>query len=220
MIIQVKIIITIAVFALSSISLSAQNLSIKEIDSRDYPLLKASFYLAGADAEPVNSIDISDLKIFENGSEQVVLNVSCADSVQSLSLSSVLSVDISGSMKGKGLELAKAGTELWFDLIDTGKSECAFTTFNQYSYVNNDLTRDTEALRQSLDNLTAEGGTNYTSAFLDPYTGALTVAANGRNKKIVVFLTDGIAEIDTQSVIQYARIINAEIHCLTIDTDM
>lgn len=220
MIIQVKIIITIAVFALSSIALSAQNLSIKEIDSRDYPLLKASFYLAGADAEPVNSIDISDLKIFENGSEQVVLNVSCADSVQSLSLSSVLSVDISGSMKGKGLELAKAGTELWFDLIDTGKSECAFTTFNQYSYVNNDLTRDTEALRQSLDNLPAEGGTNYTSAFLDPYTGALTVAANGRNKKIVVFLTDGIAEIDTQSVIQYARIINAEIHCLTIDTDM
>ena len=71
-------------------------------------------------------------------------------------------IDISGSMKGKNMELAKIAAKTWINTLNLDRSQCAVTTFDDYSYVNQDLTNSYDRLKRAVDNIGVSiGGTNY-----------------------------------------------------------
>ncbi len=72
-----------------------------------------------------------------------------------------------------------------------GKSECAVTSFDDNNYINQDFTTDRTKLLNSINNLQANGGTDYDYGLYKPLAGSLVISKTGKHKKVVVFFTDG-----------------------------
>jgi len=169
-----------------------QSLEIFDIDASNFPLLRAKVYAYDAEGKQMGEIPFGDLQLWENGVSRTVTHISCPPMSQPEAISSVLTIDISGSMIGERLEAAKAAARTWVEALPLGRSECAITTFDNRSYVNRDFTTDRTALLETIASLSALGLTNYDAALLTPPAGALEVSKSARNRSVVVFLSDGL----------------------------
>lgn len=158
--------------------------------------MRAKFYAFDA-AGQRTSPQASELLITENGIARPINSVQCPTAT-TLTLSSVLTIDASGSMNhGSGpssnMVIAKAAAHVWIRSLGVGQSECAITSFDDVNSLHQDFTSDTLILNKAIDGLVAGAGTNYDQGLIDPASGALQVSKRGRYKKVVVFLTDGLS---------------------------
>ncbi len=168
----------------------------------------------------MNPGSLNEMTLKENGVFQEIVSFSCPSQTEPERISSVLTIDISGSMKGRNMELAKLAARTWINTLNLDRSQCAVTTFDDYSYVNQDLTNNYDRLKRAVDNIKESiGGTNYEAALLDEKTGALNIVAAGLHKKVIVFLTDGTAGADTNEIIQKALDLDAVIHTIVLSID-
>ena len=104
----------------------------------------------------------------------------------------ILILDTSSSMFGDKLDELKRNSIGLFDtLLSNNNNRIAIITFNSTSQIVTNFTNDEEFLKESIQNLNANGGTNYNAALLnldsilDNYT-----KVDGKDL-IVMFLTDG-----------------------------
>ncbi|MFP4528584.1 MAG: choice-of-anchor D domain-containing protein [Candidatus Kapaibacterium sp.] len=194
--------------------LSAQTLIVGDTRSDEYPLIRTEFFLVDSDLEIVRNIAADDITITESGLQRDIVSLDCSGHSRLTKISSVLAIDISSSMDGSRLNAAKSAARNWIDRIPLDSSECAVVSFNEFAYLNSDFSQNPAALKAAVDALEAGGGTSYESAFLNPYAGALTIAEKGRKKRIVVFLTDGVANSEANRIIQTANSINATVYCV------
>ena len=116
-------------------------------------------------------------------------------------------MDASGSMFGEGLDIAKAAAKAWIDILPLGVSECAITSFNGSSYINQNFTTNKSRLVSAINTLPCDDGTNYNSAMIEQPGGSIMVAKTGKHKRVIVFLTDGMpqSEPNTAKIISEAR---------------
>ncbi|MCZ7555980.1 MAG: SUMF1/EgtB/PvdO family nonheme iron enzyme [Bacteroidia bacterium] len=198
----------------------AQSLSLYDVDTRAYPLLRAKLLLYDNLGRRVASMSPAELRLSENGLPRTILRVECPPVTQPAPISAVLTLDASGSMEGPGLELAKAAAGAWIDAFPQGQSECAVTSFNFSNVLHQDFTNDRALLRGAVNRLRAGGGTSYDAALWHQFAGALPVLARGRHSRIVVLLTDGYASGDAQMILATARQLNARIYAVTLDNRM
>ncbi len=182
-------------------SLFSQSLTVFNIDASAYPVMRAKFYAFDADGNQLSGIALGDLQLREDGIARTVTRASCPPVSPSQAISSVLTVDISGSMLGARISAAQVAACAWIGALPLGRSECAVTSFNSSAYINQDFTTDRAALRQAVVGLRAGGGTNFDAALLFPPAGALEVCKRGQFRKIIVFLSDGAASMREQSEI-------------------
>ncbi len=198
----------------------AQSLSLYDIDTRAYPLLRAKLLLYDSEGKRVESLSPDELLLTENGVQRRVLRVDCPPVVPLSPISAVLTIDASGSMDGPGLVLAQAAANAWIDAFPAGQSECALTSFNFSNVLHQDFTNDRALLRSAVSGLTAGGGTSFDAAFTKPFAGALRVATRGKHRKVVVLLTDGHATGDETAILAMARQTGTRIYCVTLDNRM
>ncbi|MDQ1265615.1 MAG: hypothetical protein QG635_766, partial [Bacteroidota bacterium] len=198
-------------------SVYSQTLSVFDIDLSYFPINKAKFFAFDAAGEQITNLSPSDFEIKEDGISRNVISVKCKDVKPPDSLSSVLTIDISGSMQGQRLIYAQNAATAWVDGLDIGKSECALTTFNSSNYFNQDFTTDKQLLYNAINNIKAGGGTDFNAGFINPMAGALLAVEKGKYKRVVVFLTDGQAKGNEAAIIQKAKQINATVYCVTLD---
>lgn len=196
--------------------------------SENFPSLKTRFLLFEEDGGmPYTGFNESNFTVKENGINRIIRYVTCYVDPGSLTpMSIVLAIDISGSMRrvfpnadGSNIYLAKTAAISYLKLLNLGSSECAITSFDDYSYLNQDFTIDRDLLKETVNGLSPDGGTDYNQGFLGNLTGALHIAANGtRERKIVIFLTDGLPETQTNvnNIIQYANQYNITIYCIAL----
>ncbi len=211
-----------ACFLLTSIFLPvltfSQSLSVFDVDVSYFPTLKAKFYAFDIAGNPVSGISTGEVIVWEDETPRTVTRVLCPPVALPEAISSILTIDVSGSMSGGGIQYAKAAARAWVAAMTLGRSECAITSFNSRSYLNQDFTTDRTALLDAIDALRSGGMTDYDAALLRPPAGSLEVSKRGRNKKVVVFLSDGmpnhspnqgaiIAEARRQNVTIYAVIL-------------
>ena len=117
---------------LATLTSSAQSLSVFDMDASQFPVMKAKFYAfdeSGEQAEPLES----EITVTESGVPRTVLSVTCPSTDAPKALSSVLVMDISGSMVKESaakLDFAKSVAAAWVRTLPSGKSECALTSFN------------------------------------------------------------------------------------------
>ena len=196
---------------------NSQSLSLFGINSSKYPIVSANFFLLNEKGERVSVNDKRSLHLVENGVDTDILSLSCPSNTEAKRISSVLTIDVSGSMQGRNMELAKLAAQTWINTLNLDRSQCAITSFDDFSYVNQDLTNDYNKLKRAVDNLkSALGGTNYLEAILNEKSGALSIVSAGLHKKVIVFLTDGASNVNTSEIITKAAKIGAVIHTIVL----
>ncbi|MBX7156661.1 MAG: choice-of-anchor D domain-containing protein [Bacteriodetes bacterium] len=200
----------------------AQSINLFGVDATNFPTMKGKFYAfdaAGNQQRP----SASELTLTENGIPQTITNVSCPPAMILKSLSSVLVVDVSGSMSsGSGsspnIDLAKTAARAWINGLPLGKSECAVTSFDHANYLNQDFTTDRTKLLNAINTLQPSGGTDYDVALIKPLSGGLIVTRNGKYQKVLVLLTDGLPsyEPDVNTIVAEATKQGCMIFCVTL----
>ncbi len=195
----------------------AQSLSVFDIDTTDYPIMRAKFYVFDENRDQIINLSPSDFEITENGEQRDVISVSCPEPKEPVAISSVLTIDVSGSMTtGTKLNTAKEAGKAWINGLPLGKSECAITAFDTRNNMIQDFTTNRSRLLEKLNILSAGGGTDFDAGFINPMSGALLAAEKGKYKKVVVFVTDGFADGNEVAIIQKSNEIGATVFCVTI----
>ncbi len=189
------------------------------VDASAFPTIKANFYALDATGNQIINLTPSDFEVKENGQARTITDVICSSPRIPEVLSSVLVIDISGSMQGFGLDMAKSAAIEWINMLPDNNSECAITSFSDNNYINQDFTKDKPNLIAVINNLTTFGGTNYNAAMIDHVGGGLLIAKTGKHKRVVVFLSDGdpTSEPKTAEIISEAKANNIAIYCVTLN---
>ena len=195
---------------------AAQVLSVYDINTSDYPVVEARYMYLDGKGRQVFSMDRNRFAITENGRQAELMDLKNPRRREPRKLSVVLAFDVSGSMEGERLAMAKAAASEFVDLLPLEMSECAISSFDHLNYLNSDFTHSQKRLQQAIDSLRALGGTNYNSGFISPFSGALKVARDGQFKKVVVFLTDGLGEGDRERIIRMAQQQDVTVYPVTI----
>lgn len=208
-----------ALFIILNVSTYGQGFSLFNINSSNFPAMKASFIAVDATGRKINNLSFSEFEINEDGITKPVTNVSCPADKPTNSISSVLVMDVSGSMFGPRLAIAKAAAQAWIDMLDFSTSECAITSFSNENYINQDFTISKTKLVRGINSLECIGGTDYNSALISPMAGGLLIAKTGKNKRVIVFLSDGGPNFEPEvtKIINQALADKISIYCVTID---
>jgi VWFA-related protein len=202
------------------ISCISQSFTLFDLDNSKYPLISAKFYATDNTGMPLTGLDINDFKVKEAGNDRKIISVDCPPQNPPQPLSSVLVIDVSGSMSSYRTDITKNAAKVWVNSLYLANSECAITTFDDKCYMMCDFTNNKNKLLTAINNIVANkfGGTNYDQALIGAPAGGLIVAKTGVNKRIVVFLSDGAPGIEPNidNIISYAKINGIIIYSISI----
>lgn len=196
-------------------ALSAQNIRIFDSDVSNYPYVKSKIVIVNNSGEQLVDLNSDVLEIIEDGIETEVLELSCEPPSPPDLLSAVLAIDISGSMEGEGIELAKTGAKTWINSMLDG-FETSIIGFSDFPILYSDYSQNIIELDFIIDELNLLGGTNVQRAFMDKNKGAIATASRAVNKPIIILLSDGIASIETNEIINAANELNAKIYSIVL----
>ncbi|MBL7997262.1 MAG: hypothetical protein JNL32_01370 [Candidatus Kapabacteria bacterium] len=188
----------IVALLLPSVLIAQPRFSVSRIDTSQYPRLSASFYLFDANRNQVQSV-LGDLTVQEGGKNRQVLSITCPQVVPARPPSAALSIDISGSMNtqvGSGnirsVELAKRSADEFARILPTPPSELALQICDTKATLLQDFTTDALKIRGQIPFIQAGGGNDFKTHLLNPLTGLLNVAKNGRNSRVAILFTDAL----------------------------
>lgn len=196
-----------------------QSLSIFDVDATNFPKMRAKFFAFDAAGKPQQP-SRGEVTLTENGVARRVTILDCPPPAPPRAISAVLVTDVSGSMAlggpTKNIELAKSAAGVWVNRLPLGISECAITSFDHDNYLNQDFTTDKARLLSAISRLQPQGDTDYDAALITPMAGALQVSKNGKYKKVIVLITDGIGGGIEAPIIAAAVEQNCTIYCITL----
>lgn len=210
-------ILLIVIALLQSTELWSQSLSIYPVTFDAYQTHRMNFYAFNAQNQLITNLTATDFAISEASTPLQVQSISCPTNTIQQAISVVLTLDVSGSMSSDSpsrITALKNAVNTFISMLDLTKSECAITSFDHLSYLNQDFTQDRTQLTNALNSLTPRGGTNYNSAFFSAPGSAFQIASKGKNKRVIVLFTDGNAEGNRDSIINEARRNNITIYTI------
>lgn len=198
----------------------AQSLTVYSARTIQFPAIEANFSARDKERKQISTLVPSDVSVLEKGIQRKVIRITCPSKNIPSSFSSVLIMDISGSMLGgipeTNMELAKTAGYSWVKNLPNDGSECAITSFDGDSYINQDFTPDKNKLNNAIDKLSPSGSTNYNAAFIDGLGAGLNVVERAKNNRVIVFLTDGQGVADENSIITLANQKNTKVFCVGV----
>ncbi len=201
---------------LSPLDALSQSISVFDVDTSEFPTVKASFFAFDNDRIQAGDLSPADFNITEDGTDRQVISVSCPEFRAPVAISAVLTIDVSSSMNGLRLESAKSAAGAFIDALPDNGSECAITSFNVINNVLRDFTTDKTRLADALSNLSTGASTTFDAAFINPPAGALTIIEKAKYKRIVIILSDGVAPGNESAIIQRAKSTNTAVYCVTL----
>lgn len=200
---------------------NSQTLYVFDIDSTDFPIMRAKLFATDKNGDQITNLDKSDFEIYENGYSRNIINIDCPIPTGTEEISSVLTLDVSGSMTGASFKREIELAQKWIEMQEAGRFECAITAFNDKNYIVQDFTSDKNLLFQQLDNFAfVGGGTSYDAAMLDPYYGGLLTMKNAKyENRQLLMISDGHPNFPpkTQNIIDYAQNLKTKIHSFGIE---
>ncbi len=206
-------------FILSYSFASAQSLDVFDLDTSDFPTMKAKFYAKNKEKNQLFYLDKTHFIIYENGSQRKVLDVNCADTSKTVPLSSLLAIDVSGSMGGRYLDLAADAARAWLEVLPFENSECAITAFGSNSEYLQSFTQEKYKLLSKLNFQGASGQTNFDAAFLSGNAAGLPALEHAIRKRVMLLITDGNGTGDADEIVEKANEINATVFCVAISPE-
>lgn len=215
----VKPVIVFFVLCIWSVGAEGQSLNVYSVMTEKLPIVSASISIRNSTNEQISSVNPANIRVIENGVQRTVSLIQCPDGYVPERISSVLVMDISGSMsmyEPTNMALAKIAGKWWVDALPNDGSECAVTSFDHDSYINQDFTNNKQKLIGALTNLNPNGGTNYNSAFINGVGAGLRIINRAKYKKTLILLTDGQGNIDPDAVLQKAQEEQVTVYCVGV----
>lgn len=197
----------------------AQFLHVSEIDKEHYPVISARLVAIDANGNTITGYTADELSITALGEEQDILEIECVEEEVREPVSIVMAMDVSGSMSGLNMDMAKQAAEIFIKMTPFETTECALLSFDDDVYMLSDFTRNHRLLRSRIQGLSAGGGTNYNVAFLDRSLGAMRTAKDGLYKRSVIFLSDGLSTADEAAISRLAEDSETTVYSVLIGLD-
>jgi uncharacterized protein YegL len=192
-----------------------QKLLFYDLDISSFPIVKAKFYAYNDNWELLRP-SISDLAIYENGNFRTITNLNCPPAMEPQNLSSVLVIDVSGSMSQGRMEIAKSAAGVWTNSLPN-LSECAIVAFSGINFLVQDFTDNKQLLIEKIQTLNANGGTDFNAALIDEPAGGLIISGKGKNRPVIIMLTDGYAQKpNIDLIVETANQQNCAIYMVTL----
>ena len=197
-----------------------QGINIFNIDTTNYPTIKAKFYVFDKDGNQARP-SASELSITENGVPRTITGVSCPASKPPQNVSIAMSIDISGSMGlsdfgEKPVELGKVTATTLCNSIAMPPSEFALQTCDDKALIIQDFTKNRDKIINAIKPIYAKGGNNFVEHLLNQITGLLNIAKTGKNKRVAVLYTDAwwfaLSPKDLKSCIDTCKKYNIEFY--------
>lgn len=197
----------------------AQKIDLGSIDTSGYPILRAEFYAFDQYHRQVTDLNISHFTINEGRQSCKVSKVNNPNYPAPPRISLLFAIDISGSMYGQNLPLAKSAANHLIDQISLSINEVAVTSFDTKTYVNSDFSQDPTRLHKAIDDLESQGGTSYQAALNAPVIGGLDLLAKSNNKRVLIILTDGVGDANQAEIIAKAKQLDVQIYSIVLNMD-
>ncbi len=199
-----------------------QKLYLFNVDTTKLPVVQVNYLAYDSSFKLVSNTLKNEFAIKIAGNPLNIGKFSAPTEAKYLELASiVLTIDISGSMSGERIQIAKDAAKTFVELTPLYASEIAITTFDQMNYVNQDFTKNKDKLLEAIDKIDAFGGTDYNEALINKPAGATRIIQHAEHQnKIIIFLTDGIGSGNTDRIIKEALDQDAKIIPLTIGMPM
>ena len=202
-------------FILTFCTSYSQSIQLFNIDASNYPYVKSNILILDALGNVNYNPNKDLLNLLENGNKREILSLECGNIPEKKATSTVLSIDLSLSMRGISFNLALQGVTSLIEIMNS-KSEVAISGFSDDAILVNDFTSDKNMLLNSLNSMILLGGTNFENAFLNKDNGAISLAKRAKNQPIIIFLTDGESSGKYQEVIAEANKINAIVYTIVL----
>jgi len=202
--------------------LFTQSINLYNINTDKFPLIEADFFITESDGSQVVNVTTDEFIISENQRNKVIDDIICSPDSVVNNISTVLTLDLSSSMRGAKFDWIKEASSTWISQMDSSKEETAITTFDDEALLYADYNINKQSLLDIVQTLEVRDGTNFRTAFLDPYAGALDVARRAKYRPIIVFLTDGVgtSDFDVNEVVSFAREMNAVIYAVSLEISL
>lgn len=165
---------------------AAPTLTISQVDATSYPDVRVVATVLDGRGVPVAGLTTAEFQAFDGAAQLTVASAQAAQDA-TLGLSVIIVIDVSGSMAGAPLALAKqAATEFAAQL--GANDDAALVSFSDQVNTVVGLTKDRGPLTAAIDALEAGGGTALYEA---AQVSAFLASSASSPRRAVVLLTDG-----------------------------
>ncbi len=212
----------ILLLAICCYTVMPQSLTIFNLNTGDYPNMKALFYAKNQTGEQYKFVEPSDFILTEDNLLRKITKITCPDETLPGPVSAVFVVDVSLTMNKEGLNLAKTAAHTMIDSLSSSGAECAITKFAENSVVHQAFTTDYTLLHEKIESLVIDqsnaNATDFNKAMLQDETGGIDVALQGKHKKIMILISDGDPTIDPEeaTIIDKALENEITIYCICL----
>lgn len=173
---------------------------ITQVDNSNFPQVTVYVSVTNAAGEPVG-VSPDQIQLFENGQLMQLQDISGGGQGDIGPLTTLLVIDISGSMNNGGkLEAAKQAATAYVEQMRPG-DQAGLMTFNTKVNYLQPLTTDHQVLESAINSLKAQGDT----AMYDALDQGVQVLQGLPGRKAIIALTDGLdnrSQATAEQVIQ------------------
>lgn len=160
---------------------------ITQVDNSKFPNVTVYVSVTDSAGEPVG-VDPTAIQVSENGEVMQPVDVRGGGEGQADPLTTMLVIDISGSMDKNGkLDAAKEAAKTYVTQMRAG-DQAGLITFDTQTYVVQPVTTDTVALINAIDGLKTGGDTSMFDALIQ----AETALEGIEGRKAIIVLADGM----------------------------
>lgn len=201
---------------LLTLSSFGQSLYLFDVDTTNYPKMKAKFLSVEQNGEKITP-NINDLQFKENNLTPKIESLNCK-SQKEKSISVGIIVNTSSN-----IEFVKFAIISLVESLRLPEDEISITLMDKRSLIIQDFTNDKELLKSKANSLTQASGFDLNSALNDNYTGMIPLIENKKtDKKIIVLLNDVLysnSKLNESKLIDEANNKNISIYSITINTN-
>ena len=185
---------------IKSISFESENLSYEENEPGSYKITKSAEWIGKGKARITFQVDTKEL-IKEN-----------------INTDTILIIDISDSMTDNKMDKVKQDSiDLIQKTLQDNNNKIGIIEFNNNASIVSDLSNDISDLTNKINNLTTLGSTNYYQALVKLEELLKTYQKEENRELTVLFLTDGLPNINTPNEVGQYKYLKSEYPYLNIN---
>lgn len=182
-----------------SISFESEKLSYEKNDAGSYKITKRAEWIGKGKARITFQVDTKEL-LKEN-----------------INTDTILIIDTSGSMVGDKLDKVKSDSvDLINKLLQNNANKVSMIEFNTNATILSDFTNNPSELTDKINNLQATGSTSYYQALVELEELLKTYQKEENRELTVLFLTDGLPNINTPNEVGQYNYLKSEYPYLSI----